>query len=165
MALDLFLKLDGIKGESKDTKHRDEIDVLSWNWGLANESSSNPGRGEAKVTFHEMNITKRVDSATPALMLACSSGKHINEANLTVRRPGKSESEFVRIRMNDVTITSVTAGNAGEDVVTENLMFKFYKIELDYAAQNQNGTNSEIKNFKWDLSGTIPGKTAKKADK
>ena len=91
MALNMFIKIDSIKGESQDDKHKDEIDVLSWSWGLEQtaETLSGGGGGAGKVSVHDLAITKRTDIATPQLMLACTNGKRIKEALLTVGRPDR----------------------------------------------------------------------------
>src|SRR5271155_141355 len=78
MAVDMFLKLDGVNGESKDKVHGKEIDVLSWSWGLTNSGSAHVGggAGSGKVNVQDLCVSKYVDSSSPNLMLACCQGTH-----------------------------------------------------------------------------------------
>ena len=73
MAVDMFLKLDGIKGESQDHKHKDEIHIESFSWGM-NQTGAHGvggGGGAGKVSVHDISITKFVEKSTSALMLHC----------------------------------------------------------------------------------------------
>src|ERR687886_324578 len=102
MAVDMFLKIDSVKGESKDNKHPNEIDVLSWTWGLSNHGSAHVGggAGAGKVNVQDVQVTKYVDSSSPKLLLACCSGNHYPNALLTVRKAGgDSPVEYVKIKM------------------------------------------------------------------
>ena len=159
MALDMFIKIEGIKGESTDDKHKDEIDVLSWNWGLEQSGAIHPGPGgggAGKVSVHGLSITKRTDAATPKLMLACANGRHIKQASLTVRKPGASHLEFVRIKMDDVLVSSVSNSVSGDDSITEDVALNFSKVEVDYVRQKPDGSPGETVQFKWDFSANKP---------
>ena len=89
MAVDMFLKLDGIKGESADHKHKDTIHIESFSWGMSQTGAhgTGGGGGAGKVSVHDISITKHVDKSSPALMLACCNGKHIKDGLITVRIP------------------------------------------------------------------------------
>jgi len=160
MALDMFIKMDSIKGESQDDKHKDEIDVLSWSWGLERPAAtpSGGGGGTRKVSVHDLAITKRTDIATPQLMLACANGKHIKEALLTVRKPDPNRFEFVRIKMNDVMVRSLstTTSDSSDDSITENVALNFSKVQVDYVRQKADGTAGQTGQFKWDFSTNKP---------
>src|SRR5215470_11993047 len=100
MAVDMFLKLDGIEGESKDHKHAGEIELLSFSWGVSNSSGlacAGGGGGAGKASFHDFAFVKRVDSATPQLMLHCATGEHIKTGLITVRKAGEKPTEFLKI--------------------------------------------------------------------
>ena len=90
-AVDYFLKIDGIPGESTDSKHKNEIDIESWSWGEANSGSHayGGGGGAGKVSVQDFNFTMHVNKASPKLFLACATGQHIKEALLTCRKAGK----------------------------------------------------------------------------
>src|SRR5437763_13199723 len=119
MAVDMFLKIDGVDGESKDKKNSKQIDVLAWSWGMSNSGSAHVGggAGAGKVNVQDVSVTKYVDSSSPKLMLACCNGTHYANALLTVRKAGgDSPVEYIKIKMEEVFITSVsTGGSGGED--------------------------------------------------
>ena len=113
MASDIFAKIGDIKGESLDDKHKDEIEVLSWSWGVSNAgpSSGGSGGGAGKATFHDLSFTHHIDKASPLLLKGCATGQHLKEATITHRKAGKGQQEFLIIKMNDVIITSVSNGD------------------------------------------------------
>jgi type VI secretion system secreted protein Hcp len=109
MALDMFLKLDGIGGEASDAKHKGEIDVLSWSWGLSEPAApAGGGGGAGKVKVENISIQKLVDLASPLLLSFSAQGKHIKEGTLATRKGGKSGGDdFLMVKMTDVIVTSV----------------------------------------------------------
>ncbi len=160
MALDMFIKIDGIKGESTDDKHKDEIDVLSWSWGMAQSGTQQPGGGggAGKVSFKGLSIIKRTDRATPSLMLACSNGKHIKDATLTVRKAGESPIEFVRMKLNDILVSSLDDATCGDEpFITEQVTLNFAKVQFEYFRQKPDGTPEPVPPFKWDIKANKPG--------
>ena len=90
MAFDCFLKLDGIEGESHDSKHKNEIDVQSWSWGQSQTGThgSGGGGGAGKVSMQDFHFVMGVNKSSPKLMLACATGEHIKKAVLTCRKAG-----------------------------------------------------------------------------
>ena len=120
MASDIFAKIGDIKGESLDGKHKDEIEVLSWSWGVTQSGTMahGGGGGEGKASFNDFNFTHHVDKASPVLMKACATGEHIKEATITVRKAGKGQQEFLIIKMNDILITSVNPSGTGDGAAT-----------------------------------------------
>jgi len=155
MALDMFIKIKGIDGESKDHKHAGEIDVLAWSWGMSQAGSFHVGGGggAGKVNVQDLSFTKWVDKASPILMLHCSNGKHIDEATLTVRKAGDTPLEYVIITMSKVMVTQVsTGGSGGEDRLTENVTLNFAKVKVDYQQQNdKGGKEGGAITYKWDI--------------
>ncbi len=157
MALNTFIKIDGIKGESQDDKHKDEIDVLSWSWGVEQSSAGRPGPGggggAGKVSIRDLSITKRTDIATPQLMLHCATGEHIKDASLMVE---KHPLQFLSIKMSDVLVDSVSPSDSGESSITENVALSFSKVELDCVQQKPDGTTGPAYSFKWDIKANKP---------
>ena len=155
MSVDMFMSMgDKIKGESKDSSHTDEIDVLAWSWGMANSGSfhTGGGGGAGKVNVQDLSFTKWVDDATHNLLLWCCNGDHLDECTLTVRKAGKDPLDYITIKMKKVLVTSVsTGGSGGEDKLTENVTLNFAHCELDYVKQKDDGTGDAAKNFKWDI--------------
>jgi len=162
MALfDAFLKLDGIKGESADAKHKGEIDIESFSWGAAQTgvSATGGGGGAGKVKFHDFSITKKTDASSPLLMLNCANGAHIKEANFTVRKAGGTQLEYLKIKLTDVLVSSykpwaqdsatgLASGkrqhepvslSTADAIPSESLTLNFSKIEFSYQPQGADG--------------------------
>jgi len=158
MAADIFAKLGDIKGESLDDKHKDEIEVLSYSWGVSNAGSMGygSGGGEGKATFHDLSFTHKIDKASPVLMQACATGTHLKEATITHRKAGKGQHEFLVIKMNDVIITSVTETDAGDDRF-ETVSLAFAKVDVEYRPQKPDGSLDAGIHFKYDIKGNKEG--------
>jgi len=126
-ATDLFLKIDGVQGESADRAHPNEIDVLAWSWGATNSSVVRTGgAGAGKASFNDLSVSKYVDSASPALVAAVSTGKAFKTVTLTVRKAGATPLEYLILTLNDVFVTGMsTGGSGGEDRFTENITFNY----------------------------------------
>ena len=105
MASDIFAKIGDIKGESMDGKHKDEIEVLSWSWGVTEGGVTGRGwrSGAGKASCRDLSFTHKIDKASPLLMKACATGEHLKEATITRRKAGKGQQEFLVIKMNDVS--------------------------------------------------------------
>lgn len=144
MAVDMFLKIDGIKGEAQDDKHKDEIDVLAWSWGMSQSATSHVGGGggSGRVAVQGLSVTKYMDKATPNLMSYCCNGKHIPKVLLTVRKAGGDKPlEYMKITMEDCLVSNVsTGGSGGEDRLTENLSLNFAKFKVEYTPQKPDGS-------------------------
>jgi len=153
MASDTFVKLGDIKGESLDDKHKDEIEVLSFSWGVSNAGSMGygSGGGEGKATFHDLSFTHKIDKASPVLMQACATGVHLKDGTITVRKAGKGQQEFLVIKLNDVIVTSVTHGAAGSDGASDNVSIAFAKVAVEYKPQKPDGSLDAGIHFKYDL--------------
>ena len=155
MAVDMFIKIKGIDGESRDDKHKKEIDVLAWSWGLSQSGSAHMGggAGAGKVNVQDLSFTKYTDSATHALVLACCNGEHIEEAVFVVRKAGKEPLDYIKITLNEVIVSSVsTGGSGGEDRLTENITLNFAKFKLEYTPQKADGTGDSAKTAGWDIA-------------
>lgn len=135
MPFDVFLKIDGIPGESNDHKHKGEIDVLSWSWSI-----TNPLRG--RTTVEDLRVFKPIDAATPLLFDAACGGEPLGTARLYVSKSGgKQEQDFLQIVLEDVVITSIRAGgNSTDPLPTEEIALNFSKIEIEYTEQKDDGT-------------------------
>jgi len=158
MAMDMFIKIGDVKGESKDKTHKETIDVLAWSWGMSNSGSAHvgSGAGAGKVNVQDLSFTKYVDKATPYLMLAACNGKHYDSATLTVRKAGENPVEYIKIVMKEVLITSVTAGGSGgEDRLTENVSLNFAEVTYDYTPQDDKGKAGTAIPFKWDIAQNV----------
>jgi type VI secretion system secreted protein Hcp len=154
MAVDMFIKIDTVDGESRDKVHKKEIDVLAWSWGISNSGSAHTGggAGAGKCNIQDISFTKWVDSATPKLALACCDGKHFANATLVVRKAGEKPVEYLKIKIEEVLITSVsTGGSGGEDRLTENVTLNFAKVSLDYVPQDEKGAAGTAIPMTWSI--------------
>ena len=156
MAVDMFIKIGDLKGESADSSHGGETDVLAWSWGMSQSGTthSGGGGGAGKVNVQDLSFTKYVDATTADLLLACSNGKHFPEVKLTVRKAGENPLEYIIVTMKDVLITSVSqGGSGGEDRLTENVTLNFAKVTVDYQEQGPDGkAKGGKKNYGWDIA-------------
>jgi type VI secretion system secreted protein Hcp len=153
--VDYFLKFDGIKGESADAKHKDEIDIESWSWGETNAGTgrTGSGRGAGKVSMQDFHFVMKLNTASPALMKACATGQHIKTATLSSRKAGKDQQEYLTFKFHDVLVSSYqTGGSEGGDVVPfDQVSFNFAKIEVEYKPQKPDGKLGTSVFFKYDL--------------
>ncbi|NNM71970.1 Hcp family type VI secretion system effector [Enterovirga aerilata] len=154
MAVDIFLKLDGIKGEAMDDKHKDQIDVLAWSWGMAQSGTTHmgSGSGSGKVSVQDLSITKYVDKSSPTLALHSCNGKHIPKGQLIIRKAGEKPLEYVKLDMEDIIVTHVSLGGTGsEDRLTENVTLNFGKFKYVYTTQTKDGSAGPEIEAKWDI--------------
>jgi len=155
-AVDMFLAIEGIPGESSDKAHKDQVDVLAWSWGMANSGTTHGGGGggAGKANFLDISLTKWVDKASPLLMQRCANGQHIAKATLFVRKVGMYPIEYLKVELTDVLVSSVsTGGSGGEDRLTENVSLNFAKVRLDYVATKPDGRPEQAISFAWDIPG------------
>jgi type VI secretion system secreted protein Hcp len=140
-AVDYFLKIDGIQGESRDDRHKDEIDIESFSWGETQSGTFavGGGGGSGKISMQDFHFTMPVNKASPALFLACAQGDHIKNATLTCRKAGRDQQEFLKVTMNDVLVSSFQIGGAGGVVPTDQISLNFAKIEVEYQEQDATG--------------------------
>jgi type VI secretion system secreted protein Hcp len=142
-AVDYFLKIDGIEGESQDNKHKGEIDIESFSWGATQSGTIavGGGGGAGKVSMQDFHFAMGANKATPILFLACAQGDHIKNAILTCRKAGKEQQEFLKITMSDVLVSSFQTGGsgAGDVVPTDQISLNFAKIEVEYKEQDATG--------------------------
>jgi type VI secretion system secreted protein Hcp len=159
MASDIFAKIGDIKGESLDDKHKNEIEVLSFSWGVTSAGSiaSGGGAGAGKATLQDLSIVHRIDKASPLLMQACATGTHFKEATITHRKAGKGQQEYLIVKMNDILITSVTHGGASGEAASESVSLVFAKVDLEYRAQKADGSLDAGIHFKYDLKANKVG--------
>ncbi len=149
--VDYFLKLDDIKGESADDKHKGEIELMSWSWGehQTGTASIGSGGGAGKVSKEDFRFVKRTDKSSPNLMIACATGQHFKQAIVTARKAGGGQQEYLKITMSEVLVSGYNtegAGDAQMPVPLEHVSFNFAKLEYSYKPQKPDGTlDAEVK--------------------
>lgn len=152
MAVDYFLKIDGIQGESTDAKHKGEISILNWSWGETQATAPGAGGGAGKVSMQDFRFSKAFDKSSPKLFLACASAQRIKNAVLSCRKAGASQA-FVTLTLSDVTVSGYEiAGNNGAAIdPTDQFALQFAKIEFNYVEQNPDGSMGASTKAGWDL--------------
>jgi type VI secretion system secreted protein Hcp len=158
VAADIFAKLGDIKGESLDDKHKDEIEVLSWSWGVTNAvTAAGSGAAQGRARFQDLSFTHKIDKASPVLMQACATGVHLKDATITHRKAGKGQQEFLIVKMNDVIITAVAHGGTTAQPASETVTLAFAKVDLEYKPQKPDGSLDAGIHFKYDLKANKVG--------
>ena len=157
MAMDMFLKFSDstLKGESQDSAHKDEIQLVSWSWGAHNSATVTQGTGSGggKVELSGLSFTKYVDVASAPLLLSACNGNHIADATLSIRKAGGSTPvDYLVIKMNKVFITSFqTAGSGGDDQLLESVSLNYGSMQFNYQQQDEKGAKQGgVKSAGWD---------------
>jgi type VI secretion system secreted protein Hcp len=153
-AVDYYLEIDGIKGESEDHEHKDKIEIQSWSWGETNAGSmsSGGGGGSGKVSMQDFHFTTNLGMASPKLAQACAGGDHIKKGVLYCRKAGTKAQKYLQITFNDLLISSYQiGGSAGSSILpTDQISFNFSKIEMAYFKQDKSGKTQAAGEFKYD---------------
>lgn len=143
-AVDMFLQVDGIKGESSDFKFKDAIDIQSFSWEVSNSRQQGPGgEGSARrgaATFSDLQVTKRVDAASPVLLLRAASGQTIPNVKLILVKSGQEQQQFLRICLTDSQVTSLSQSGSGGEVPSESVSFSYRTIVETYLPQKADGS-------------------------
>jgi len=144
MAVDYFLKIDGIQGESQDKAHKNEIQLESFSWGAiqAGTASHGGGMGAGKVQMQDFHLTMYVNKASPKLMLACAQGEHIKQAILTCRKAGKEQQDYMKVTFSDLMVSSYQTGGSDSSnaLPMEQISLNFSKVEVEYKEQKADGS-------------------------
>ena len=160
MAFDSFIKIDGIPGESLDDKHKDWIEILSFNFGMSQPSSAtaSPAGGATaeRVNLHDVSVVKHLDKASPKLYELCCSGKHLANVTMELCRAGGDKVKYMEVKLEQVIISSVSPGGSsqgGDSFPTESVTFNFGKAKWTYTQQKRaDGTGGGNVTGGWDAT-------------
>lgn len=154
-AVDFYLRMDGIEGESTDAKHKGEIDVLAWSWGLSNTGMASSGSGvpAGLPTIQDLQFTARLSKASPRLFHACARGQHIAQARLSAVRAGNKPAEFLTLTLSEVRVSSYQTGGSedAEVVPVDQVSLSFAGLQMEYRAQKADGSFDTPVVAGWDL--------------
>jgi type VI secretion system secreted protein Hcp len=152
MASSIFARIGTIKGESRDARHPDEIEVLAWSWGVSQSGTVGHagGGGAGRASFRDFTFTHHVDKASPLLMRSCATGQHLADAKVTVRKAGQGQQEFLVITMTDVLVTAVSP-SVSADATVEEVVLAFAKVDLEYKPQKPDGSLDVGVHFRYDV--------------
>jgi type VI secretion system secreted protein Hcp len=134
----MFLKVAGVTGEAGDADHKGEIEVVSWSWGMQGSISAVTGEAVGRSTISELEIVKKVDQASPTLMLYLRNNKLVGQAKLTVRKAGKTPVEYLTIELKKVRVTSLKVETEGTELI-ERLRLGFAVVTVTYTPQDSRG--------------------------
>jgi type VI secretion system secreted protein Hcp len=159
MAINVYLKLDKIKGDCTADGHTEEIEILNWNHGFTQPTSatrSSAGGGTVEQAAHQpLTLSKYIDSATTELMKTCWSGKTIATATLSCNRASGAQDnkavEYLKVDLVDVIISNQSLSGGGGDLPVENLALDYGTIQYTYTLQKPDGTAGGNKPAKHDL--------------
>ena len=117
MALDMFMRIEGVSGESKDSNHKSWTDIQSFSWGAEQPGSmsSGGGGGAGKVNFDDLTVVAAIDKAAPTVLKNCSVGQHLGKIEISVCKAGGNQVEYSRTTLEDVLITAVKFVGAQEN--------------------------------------------------
>ena len=155
MASDFLLEIDGIKGESGDSKHKECVEVGSFSWGASNTGAhaAGGGGGTGKVNFHDISFTAEVNAASPELMLACAEGRPIKKAVLYVRKQGGgAQQNYYTITFEGVIVSAYHSGGGGKNVTPlDHFTLNFAKLAYEYKPQKEDQSLGSAVKTGWDL--------------
>ena len=154
MAVDMFMKIDGANGESKDGNHKNWTDIVSFSWGATQPGTmaSGGGLGAGKASFNDLHVVARIDKAAPAVMKHCASGKHLSRIELSVCKAGGQQVEYTKITLEDVLVSSVQlSGELNSESVVVNFAFQAAKVKQQYWEQTEQGGKGAESLVAWDI--------------
>ncbi len=158
MAIDVYLQIDGIKGESTDDKHKDWIECKSVNWSVEQPKSATASTGGGhtaeRCEHKDIVLSKLADLASPILLQTCSAGKTIPKARFEfMRADGQGERiKYFEIEIENVLIGAVTPSVQEGDILTEHVGLKFSKVKWKYTQQKVTGGAGGNTSGGWDLA-------------
>jgi type VI secretion system secreted protein Hcp len=155
----MFLKIEGIDGESTDDKHKKEIEVLSFSWGVSQQrsaSASSAGNlSSQRADFGDFSVVKALDKTSPPLMLACADGTHLKSIRLELCRASGDKQPYMEYKFTDVIVTNVRPGGSAhgaEALPVEEVSFAYGKVEMAYTQTKVEGGRAAGKiPAGWDL--------------
>jgi type VI secretion system secreted protein Hcp len=158
MAIDVYLKIDGIKGESQDDKHKDWIECESVSWGLhqprSATSSTGGGHTAERVEIEEITFSKLADLSSPTLMQTCAMGKTIPKAKFEFMRADGNgvPIKYFEIELENVLVGAITPGLEAGSILGEHVSLKFSKVKWRYTQQKISGGGGGSTVGGWDLA-------------
>src|SRR5665213_1566562 len=152
MAVDYFLKLDGIQGESADEHHKNEIQIMSFSWGGSQTSSvaGTGGSGAGKVDLSDFSIMVNFDKATPKFFKSMCAGTHIKTGELSAIKSGAEGKPYLKVDFKELFVSSLQI-SASSEIPTVSVSFTYNEIKMDYSMQNEQGNITSTGPVTYDL--------------
>jgi type VI secretion system secreted protein Hcp len=160
MAADIFAKLGDIKGESLDSKHKDEVEVLSWSWGVSQTGHARHGRrrrrGQGELQRLLVHAPHRQGVAESPESVRHRRAHQGSDDHGTQGRQGPAG--ILIIKMNDVIVTSVVLSSSADTSATaESVALRFAKVDVEYKPQKPDGSLDAGVSFKYDIKANKVG--------
>jgi type VI secretion system secreted protein Hcp len=152
MAVDYFLKLDGIQGESADEKHKDEIQLMSFSWGGSQTSSvaGTGGSGAGKVDLSDFSVMVNFDKATPKFFKSMCAGTHIKTGELSAIKSGAEGKPYLKVDFKELFVSSLQI-SASSEIPTVSVSFTYNEIKMNYSVQDEQGNLKSTGDVTYDL--------------
>ena len=154
MALDMFMRIEGVNGESKDANHKNWTDIRSFTWGAEQPGSMNTGGGggAGKVNFDDLTVIAPIDKAAPTLLKNCATGQHLGKVEVSVCKAGGTQIEYSRTTLEDVLVTSVKfVGTQESESLMMEYSFQAAKVKDQYWEQNDKGSKGAEVQMAYDV--------------
>lgn len=108
MAIDVYLNLDSIKGESADSHHIGWIECISVQWGMSQPrsatSSTGGGHTAERAELDDITFQKLADVSSPILMQSCVTGKTLARAKFEFMR---ADNQISPVKYFEVELENV----------------------------------------------------------
>ncbi|MCA9695746.1 MAG: type VI secretion system tube protein Hcp [Myxococcales bacterium] len=160
MAIDIFLKIDNVPGESNDSAHKDEIELASYCWGVNNPPSAQVPSATGRPSGAPLKFVKTVDKASPQLLKLCCLGAVIPTVVLSIRRAGANQTpgfDFVKITLQGCVVAAIEQlANPGTDLPVEEVALAYQRIKIAYTSQKPNGAPGPMADAGWDFAANAP---------
>lgn len=159
MAVDIFLQIPKVNGESADSQFKGAIEVASWSWGMTQSGTTHSGQGSGagKVNVHDLSFTKFVDTSSPVLMQSCCNGTPFPTATLTMRKAGAKPLVYLVITMTNVLISSIShATSTTDDRQSEVITLNFGQLSYVYTPQKPDGSGGAAITTTWNIAANTP---------
>jgi type VI secretion system secreted protein Hcp len=154
MAVDMFMRVEGANGESKDSNHKDWTDIKSFSWGASQPGNmmSGGGGGVGRASFNDLQVRALLDKAAPAILKNCISGKHLNKVELSACKAGSGQIEYTRITLEEVMVTGVEYGaDLESDAISVLYNFQAAKVKQQYWEQTDKGGKGPETQVGWNI--------------
>jgi len=158
-AMQMFMIIDGVQGESKDSTFPGSIETESIEWGVDRlvEGAGSGQQTSGDVNFGDLTVSKRVDTSSADLFFAAATGQHYDDVTIILRKSGEEEPpvEFFAFKLIDASVVSVYTAVSGDDTgVLEQVTFNYRKIQTFYRPTDE-GSKDEIKEFCYDIQANV----------
>lgn len=157
MAVNAFLDIDGVEGESQQKGFEKKIEILDFSWGATQAATGHmgTGSGSGRANVQDINFSKMLDKTTPTLLQNLLIGTHYKRITLTLRKvSGAVQLNYVVFIMEDAMMTSYStgAGQGSDDQVREHMSINFARIKMEYTLQDSKGAAIGKTTASWDIS-------------